>query len=823
MGHVKIVALVLMVIAAGLVGHSTAQNPPASPAASPTDAGPVKSGLLVVGAPKIYDDLYLRNLLTSLQAQLASIHGVDQPTLLGHIGMVQGADTRQTSVALGASGPSTPQVSTFALAPGVPAFSYPPGYTAASTTNPLPTGVATATTPGTTTTVNPTTPSAPMPSPAALTSPALSSLGQSSLDTYNESLQLSAEITNTALLLNGAISDSMQRDGQPKATATIGFPITVEGPTTSDKALAGAVAEVHVTVCSNSEGEGPSIVTLLPQERSYNVASLVDKSFLGSATAVLGGVVNVGGGFLWSHQRYFLVQQQETVAFLDPAQQPACRESTDKRVAFAWQIRPVLGKEFIRPGNSVNFVQISIPKVISGSASTHIGEACVSVVWRQPKITGALWWRKASDEYLEPGTASAPQCYPIDYYVSLDTAKTVQVMDIGQGAVTTKVTGTFLPGTTVRLGNAYLPPESITATHDTLMFTAPATAIAAAGKVYIVGRDGHVVEAVEQVGEMKLTKLSMGPPVISPYSDDQSRVTITYTRGSIDMPGDNSSTSPNPAIDPWVVVIGGKVFGLSDAPFFSKDDKQIQLIVPTALLQSSPRIELRRLLWPDDGFPASQPIPADAFAKASPAVSKTSILSSAYGLILGLTGAGLDRLKLMFPTCPNCAVTAVGSTFAEVTLPKPSKKDSAGTPKNAGSPAGSNQDSEADPTDGLHQLVLCRNDGNGGCDARYSAVIIDVPKLDPPAAKLSLDKHDPIAPSAKPVTVNVSGTALDQVVLIEYEKLPLTFHLTADKKPSLALDIPVSIASAPGAYSLLVTLADKTTAAWQLVIQKPGS
>ena len=33
---------------------------------------PIKNRLVVVGAPKIYDDLYLRQLLSSLQSQLAS-------------------------------------------------------------------------------------------------------------------------------------------------------------------------------------------------------------------------------------------------------------------------------------------------------------------------------------------------------------------------------------------------------------------------------------------------------------------------------------------------------------------------------------------------------------------------------------------------------------------------------------------------------------------------------------------------------------------------------------------------------------------------------
>ena len=783
----------------------------------------LQSKLVVVGPPKIYDDLYLRSLLSSLQNQLAAVHGIDQATLLGHIGVVQGADTRQTSVALSGSGPSTPQTSTFTLGAGVPAFSYPPGYTTPPDAGvSLPSGTATSTTPGTTTTVGSLTPTAPTPPAPSLTSPALSSLGQSSLDTYNESLQLSAEITNTALLLNGALSDALQRDGKPKTTVTIGFPVTVQAPADTDKGLAGAVAEVHVSVCSNSVGEAPSIVTLLPQERTYNVASLVDKSFLGSASAVLGGVFNVGGGFFWSHQRYYLVQQQETVAFLEPAAAPAC--GGQPSTAFAWQVRPVLGKEFIRPGNSVNFVQISIPKVMNGPAPTQsIGSACVSIVWRTPSPSGFLGLKK-SDVYLSAGNPGETKCYDIEYYNTLsEQAKTtLSVTDIGQGAVTVKAVGTFLPGTTVRLVNTYLNPDRVTATRDTLQFTSPASAIVAAGQVYIVGRDGREIEALNPATAASV--LTLGKPVIAPYSDAQSLVSLSYQAPPDQVPGDHGPGFPDPNDDPWVVVIGGKVFGLSDAPFFSKNETLIQLLVPTALLQTSSQIELRRLLWRNVGFRAAQPITANAYSKAMSSISKTLILSSSNGLTIGLTGTGLDNLMLVFPpkasTCAKCSVTPVGSTYLQVTLPKPPdpKKDAAGVVRED-----PKKDPDPDPTDGLKQLVFCRKGDGDACAPNYPALIAEVPKLDAPTPKPSLDKHDPIPASAKPVSVTITGAMLDQVVLIESGKLPLAFRLVTAGKPSLVVDLPLSITSVPGGYSLLVTFADKTTSAFLLTVQKAGS
>jgi hypothetical protein len=757
----------------------------------------------------MYDDLYLRQMLASLQSQLAKTHAIDQATLLSHIGVAQGASLSQTSTALSASGMATPGISTFGLASGVPAFSYPPGYTGppsssgSSGANPptaypsYPTGTATATTPGTTTTIGSATPTAPTPQAPFLTLPA-SSMGQSSLDTYNESLQLSAEITNTALLLQGSLNDTVGRDGTPKTTVTVGFPVTIEAPSIHDKDLAGAVAEVHVSICSNSVEEPPSIVTLLPQERTYNVAGLVEKDFGASASAILGGVINVGGGFFSGHQTYYLVQQQETVAFLSPAYQSHCATNA-QQASFAWQIRPVLG-------NSVNFVQIAVPSVLdTGNTITQIGEACVSIVWRRPAITG--FFRKKSDEYLGRSSQSDEQCYPINYYNTLTSKDdSLEVTDIGGGLITVKALGTFFPGTTVRLGNTYLSPDAIAATHDLLKFTAPASAIVAAGDVFFVGRDGREIHA--QYPKSPKAPLAMDPPTITPYSDTQSQVIIDFTP-----PG---PTSSNPAINPWVVVIGSKVFGLSDAPFFSQSDHQIQILVPTSLIQSSPRVELRRLLFPDR-YRASRPILAQNFSKAAPSVSATSILSSQKGLTIGLVGTGLDTVKMVFPAdadCPGCKMIRGGSTFLGVIIPKPA------TPKKTDKPEAKDTPPPTDPTDGLKQLAFCKLLGDH-CDNNFPPIIVSVPKLDSPAAKPSLDSPDPVPVNT--AQISITGAMLDQVVSIEHAKLSLPFRLIAGKKPSLTVDLPPAIASVPGGYGLLITFADKSTAGCLLTIKKAGS
>ena len=129
-------------------------------------------------------------------------------------------------------------------------------------------------------------------------------------------MQLAAEITNLELLLDGALNDKLDPiTGKARRVYTIGFPITFSLPDPATaKQRENSAAEIHVALCPVSGYA--SVMTLLPQERTYNVAGLVDHSFSGSATGVLAGVMSVGGGFLWSHKRYDMVQQQETIALM---------------------------------------------------------------------------------------------------------------------------------------------------------------------------------------------------------------------------------------------------------------------------------------------------------------------------------------------------------------------------------------------------------------------------------------------------------------------------------------------------------------------------
>jgi hypothetical protein len=790
-----------VVLAAALFAQPAAQ-PTCDPKKTPEAAKPLCTSGMLVAPPKVYDDFYLQQLLSSLQSQLASLHVVDQATLLSHIGNVQGGEMRQLGVAVGASGPPTVGSSTFTPASGV--------------------DVSTAsTTPGTTTTQSSVTPAAPTPPAPTL---ALPSPSQSSLDTLNESMQLAYEIANLRLLLDGALSDRLQTGNRGlKTTYTLGFPITIEAPENSDnKILKDSIAEISVSIYAPKAAEAseaPSIVTLLPRERTYNVASLVDHSFMASVGAVIGGVFNVGGGILWGKKKFYLVQQQETVAVQRPNRCPpqgvGGNDCAETRVAsFAWQIHPVLGKHYVRPGTSQNFVQFSVPSKLITSANESFATACVEIGWRHTFDNG-----NRSADHL---TNEKEFCYRVGNYQSAPQPESVLVHDIGQGLVSVEVHGTFLPGVTVRICKTVLDPATVTvsAADQSLTFTAAAKDIAAAGGASLIGRDGQSHPILFKLGVQPPTaqpvEIDAAKMVITPVSDTLSEVKIPFTPPSgLTVPFDDEN--PKTTVDPWIVIIGDKVFGLRDAPFRASSVNQRTLLVSTELLRSAPALILRRLLWPDRYFVGR----VDLDFSQIMTVSKVSILSAEDGLKLSLLGTGLDQASLLYPNpkdCkPACKLDATGHTFAIATLPKPpTPAKDAKEAKDVSAPF--------DPSKDVKQIVLCRKDTKkvDACDAQYPPVVVDVPKAD--AAKVAKPALEKASAPVGTSQVSIPGTGLDQIIAVRYGKMSLGFRIvvdksSAEKKTALILTLPREIYSAAGIYTLTVTLADKTAAAYALTIE----
>ncbi len=280
------------------------------------------NGILVTGI-KVYDNAALQQMLDNTRARLAGMNFLDATAIASRIGSIQGSTMQQSGFAFNVGGPPIAGLQTTANT-GNTVTTQNQGTT--STNN---SGTSNATTQSTTggangpttsnqltvtipTTSNGTTgsnqtvvtgpgtltvatltqqnPSAPaLPTTNSFTAP--STFAPSASSILNEQVQLTSEVAGLALLLEGALSDqTVQWDlgggdviTLPKRRVTIGIPVSIV-PSEEDK---DAVAEVILTVTPTAGGlfhEAPAITAILPQDKTYNVATITGKSF------------NVGGG-----------------------------------------------------------------------------------------------------------------------------------------------------------------------------------------------------------------------------------------------------------------------------------------------------------------------------------------------------------------------------------------------------------------------------------------------------------------------------------------------------------------------------------------------
>lgn len=433
---------------------------------------------IFVDNPKVYDDSSLQLMLNSARARLATLQAIDQTGLLSRVGAVTGATLSQSSLGISVTGPPIPQSVVTDNAPTGSTTSNGAGVVQSSTTN-LPVQGTVTTNPQQVATA------AAAPANGGLTMPTPSI---SALDALNEQMQLTYEIANLQLLLEGSLNDRYVKGTRLiKPRTTLGFPVTISSLRPYKDAV--AVVEVQVTNPESNfnPDDKPAVTALLPRERTYNVAALTDKM-----TSIGGGLVTqvINGGFslLRGQKSYYIVQDQDTLASMQ-APDSAATNAT----AFSWQFRPVLGRSYVRAGLKQTFVQLSAP-LRSGSAC--FGKIKVKTYWRRiDRKTGVL--KEVIPESIEhPGVDKIIPVYDLTPFI--DARPTYD--DLGLGQIRVTVPGKFLAGTFVRVGNNYYRDGSAGFTSDLnqIRFVASAAEIIKY-KAYLVNRDGSETEIVSPV------------------------------------------------------------------------------------------------------------------------------------------------------------------------------------------------------------------------------------------------------------------------------------------------------------------------------------
>lgn len=557
------------------------------------DAARAQSNGILVGQPKVYDDSVLQQMLSAAEARLASLQILDQTGIAGRLGSISGANQTINSFGLSIQGSPIPQVVTTANGA---TNSTVTGAQNSTTQGTAPTGPTTSTTASTS---NQTTAGAPVTNvvttnpqitPPAVTAPAPttslpSSFSVSASDILNEQMQLTYEIANLRLLLEGSLNDrilikktdpnNVQRIVKPRVT--LGFPITLLPDNRYRQAIAVVEVEVEKVKCANGQttcdgslsADPPAIVALLPREKTYNVASITDSS-VSIGAGVVTQVIGVSGSFLHGRKTYYVVQDQDTVAL---TYQPA--DST--RVGFLWEFRPVLGSKMLHEGLKQTFVQIAFP---SSWSADSFGTVHVRTYWRDYDPGRNLVKGVRAGSLTPVKDFSIPNL-PVDQAPKVFDTSSLE--DLGNGQMLVNLYGRFLGGTYVRVGPNLLRDGSPSFTFEYQRIRFVATIADLAKGAFLVARDGTETPLLLYRDDLRDHILKIKSCKVRAIDDANSQVGVEL----------EEILAVHEKL-PLVLVIGGKVFGYADAPLV-KEGNVLTVVVPTAFLASNPLVAVRSL------------------------------------------------------------------------------------------------------------------------------------------------------------------------------------------------------------------------------------
>jgi hypothetical protein len=540
-----------------------------------------ESNGILVGAPKVYDDSLLQQMLNSAQARLVSLQVLDQTGIVSGFGAITGANQQISSFAIAAQGPTPPQSVLTSNGATNQVASTLGGSSGNST-------VTTTTSPVENVTTTSPQLTAPTATPPAPSTSLPSSFAVSASNILNEQMQLTYEIANLRLLLEGSLNDRIAKteDGKSliKPRTTLGFPITLN----PDRRFKGAVAVVEVEVetvpCQTFNEDPPAITALLPREKTYNVAAIKDHS--GSIGAgIVTQVAGVSGSFIFGRKTYYVVQDQDTVALTYQPETP--EDPRVKRIGFLWQFRPVLGEDYAKAGLKQTFVQIAFP---SPASSPVIGKVRVRTYWRRyDRNMGVL--KQIVDKSLREETdeISIPT-FVMKQDVSALSKQDVE--DMGNGQILVHLTGNFLGGTYVRVGSTMLQTGSpgFTSEYSGIRFLALLSELATK-KTVVVARDGTEVPLVVNECLERDASVKVVDKTLSITAMDETNSLLRF---------DLELTGKAPC-EPFVIIIGGKVFGYSDAPILRQGNTLV-VMLPTSFLLANPEMTVKPLLLDDRYF-----------------------------------------------------------------------------------------------------------------------------------------------------------------------------------------------------------------------------
>jgi len=500
---------------------------------------------LVVGQTKLFDERSLRSMLETAEESLRRVSAVDPAKLAQATGALQGERVRET--ALGVSAKTLP------------------GVILGSDNDPPP---------------------SPTVAPSGTTAPGLTSaipfqptFGISSQDLLAEQMSLNYQIINLRMLLERSISDRLyiekEADGSTffpdtRAQAIVGFQISID----PRPEYRNAVAEVDISLTSDCHrAQSASLVSLLPRDKTYNVATVSKdaKSFgLGAVVQFIDLGVSASG----KRETLYLVRDTDTVALERRGFRPAGAAQPveqAKTLTFGWQFRPVLGRKAVEPGTRQVYAMLALP-TDNRFATPYEAYVEVRTRWRRydsktntvgEPIKGSESYHRLSDLEVRSGGFHEHILGPRVDSVTWDA--------IGNGLVMVKVRGSnFLTGTTVVVGDTVLDrPETglFRQGENYMMFKVPSEKLAQPSPPVIISRYGPAIELRNAILARSSEHVHgierVGDPSVTAADAQNSTVTVTVREKKFLQGLQEERNTPMFVYKP-IAMVGGRAFGLGD-------------------------------------------------------------------------------------------------------------------------------------------------------------------------------------------------------------------------------------------------------------------
>lgn len=313
-----------------------------------------------VGRPKVFDNRTLTLMLESLSESLRQMQFIDQKSLAAALGSLQGFQSSESVSNLTVSTLPTQSVKQEDVTTTG---------NAGTSGTPLPD-----TTKKTVTTNRDSV--APQP-PALDTIPTFSGFtpnyGENASDLLNDQVNLTYQIFNLRMLIERSLSDRVLTADKPRRQGVLGFNVTIDPPQIAGDAV--AVVEITLDISNPSSADGLSLVSLMPQEKTYNSAALSSKSNAFGGSAVV-KAIQIGYSRRDRSQIFYLYRDTDTVSY------ERMNSENPNQIVFGWMFRPVLGRRSISPGLRQLFAIVALPTDEGLPAANAFLNARVKTYWK---------------------------------------------------------------------------------------------------------------------------------------------------------------------------------------------------------------------------------------------------------------------------------------------------------------------------------------------------------------------------------------------------------------------------------------------------------